>query len=95
MQFFTAYICKATDRISCSRKAFVNLTTYYGFLVSIVILVLCTFVPGIHEILSSNNWPLWLVPVALVGGFLSLALEVIRRIVLRQMRASKTKVRKF
>ena len=86
MQFFTAYICKATDRIFCSHKAFLNKTTYYGFVVSLAILFICTYIPGIQDILSSANWTLWLMPVALVGGFASLVIEQIVRMIKRSWR---------
>jgi hypothetical protein len=57
MQFFTAYMLKATDNVFCSRTAWVNKTTYVAFIGSTIIAFLCTHVPGIQTILGSNFFP--------------------------------------
>jgi Cation transporting ATPase, C-terminus len=89
MQLFTAYVLKATDGVFFSRRAWLNKVTYLAFIGSLCIAFFVTHVPGVQTILVSNSFPLYTLPVAFAGGFLSLAAEKLRRVVV-----SKRKTRR-
>eukprot|EP00611_Tribonema_gayanum_P004790 TRINITY_DN13_c0_g1_i10.p1 TRINITY_DN13_c0_g1~~TRINITY_DN13_c0_g1_i10.p1 ORF type:complete len:662 (+),score=251.51 TRINITY_DN13_c0_g1_i10:2550-4535(+) len=89
MQFFTAYILKATDNVLWSRKAWDNKTTYIGMVFSTCIAFICTFIPGIQTILSSNHFPLWALLVPICGGFVYILVEACRRVIASRFFADK------
>jgi Cation transporting ATPase, C-terminus len=80
MQFFVAYILKATDgRIFTSRAAWRNKVTYAAMVFSLGVAFIVTHTPGVQYVLESDRFPLWALAVPVGMGFVHLTFESIKR----------------
>mmetsp|Transcript_7445 Transcript_7445/g.11126 ORF Transcript_7445/g.11126 Transcript_7445/m.11126 type:complete len:1130 (+) Transcript_7445:49-3438(+) len=82
MQFFTAYILKASDNVFCSKAAFDNKVHYAAFVFSLCIAFFVTHVPGVQTVLGSNYFQLWALLIPVGGGFLHVFFEGIKRAIM-------------
>jgi Cation transporting ATPase, C-terminus len=89
MQFFVAYILKATDgRIFTSRAVWRNKVTYVGMVFSLGVAFFVTHTPGVQYVLESETFPLWALAVPVCMGFVHLMFESVKRRVQRRSRAT-------
>jgi Cation transporting ATPase, C-terminus len=89
MQFFVAYILKATDgHIFTSRAAWRNKVTYAGMVFSLGVAFFVTHTPGVQYVLESDTFPLWALAVPVGMGFVHLVFESLKRRVQRCRRTT-------